>query len=97
MISSVVFHELADQELIEATQYYEAESSGLGGTFLKEIEHAIKEIQSNPKSSPVVLKVVRRKLLRRFPYSIMYSIVNNTVNILAIANQKRRPFYWRSR
>ncbi|MEA4883585.1 MAG: addiction module protein [Clostridia bacterium] len=33
-------------------------------------------------------------LLRRFPYSIMYSLLPNTIRILAIANQKRRPLYW---
>jgi hypothetical protein len=88
----VSFHPLAEQELNEAASYYEAGSPGLGATFLNEVEHAINQILEHPKAALLVNRVVRRKLVRRFPYSVMYS-----VQTLAIANQKRRPFYWRGR
>jgi plasmid stabilization system protein ParE len=94
MISSVSFHELADLELNEAAQYYESEVTGLGVAFLAEVERSIKQIQDHPEAAPAILRFIRRKLLRRFPYSIMYSVVDDSVRILAIANQKRRPFYW---
>ena len=97
MITFVSFHELADIELNETAQYYESESDGLGVAFLDEVERSIEHIQNYPKAAPVILKCVRRKLLRRFPYSIMYSVDNDTVNVLAIASQKRRPFYWHGR
>ena len=97
MISSVSFHELAEVELNEAAQYYESEVTGLGVAFLAEVERSIKQMRDHPEAAPFILKFVRRKLLRRFPYSIMYSVIDNTVRILAIANQKRRPFYWRGR
>lgn len=97
MITSVSFHELADVELNEAAQYYESEVTGLGVALLAEVERSIKQIRDHPGAAPFILKFVRRKLLRRFPYSIMYSVVDDTVRVLAIANQKRRPFYWRRR
>jgi len=97
MITSVSFHELADVELNDAAQYYESEVTGLGVALLAEVERSIKQIRDHPEAAPFMLKVVRRKLLRRFPYSIMYSVVDDTVRVLAIANQKRRPFYWRCR
>jgi plasmid stabilization system protein ParE len=65
--------------------------------FLSELERVTRQIENNPESAPRILKAVRRKLLRGFPYSVMYSIVDDSVRILAIANQKRRPFYWRGR
>lgn len=40
---------------------------------------------------------VRRRLLRRFPYSILYTVDRDEVVILALAHQKRRPAYWHSR
>ena len=97
MISSISFHEIADIELNEAAKYYESKVNGLGFAFLSEVERVLGNIQNNPESAPRILKAVRRKLLRGFPYSIMYSIVDDSIRILAIANQKRRPFYWRDR
>ena len=73
MISSVSFHELAEVELNEASHYYESEVAGLGVAFLAEVERAIKQMRDHPEAVPFILKFVRRKLLRRFPYSVMYS------------------------
>ncbi|MDP1677095.1 MAG: type II toxin-antitoxin system RelE/ParE family toxin [Bacteroidota bacterium] len=97
MIEVTSFHELAELELNEAVEYYESQVKGLGIAFLIEVERSTNLIQQNPEASPRILKVIRRKILRRFPYSILYSIVDHSIRILAIANQKRRPFYWRGR
>jgi plasmid stabilization system protein ParE len=97
MTRRISFHPLAEQELNEATSYYNAASPGLGTAFLDEVEHAVKQILEHPEAAPLVNRVVRRKLVRRFPYSVMYSVQTDTIRILAIANQKRRPFYWRGR
>ena len=97
MITSVSIHEVADIELKEAARYYESKVDGLGFAFLDEVERVVNLIRDNPESAPRIYKVVRRKILRGFPYSIMYSIVDDSIRILAIANQKRRPFYWQDR
>ena len=97
MIPSVSIHEVADIELKEAARYYESKVDGLGFAFLDEVERVVNLIRKNPESAPRIFKVVRRKILRGFPYSVMYSIVDDSIRILAVANQKRRPFYWRDR
>jgi plasmid stabilization system protein ParE len=94
MTVSVSIHELAALELADAVNYYESRISGLGRSFLDEIERAVKEITDQPEAAPVIYKFVRRKLLRRFPYSLMYSLTGDTIRILCVANQKRRPSYW---
>jgi len=94
---AVSFHELAESELNEAADYYESHVTGLGLAFITEVERSINLIRQNPASFPPILKVVRCKTLRRFPYSLIYSFVDDSIRILAIANQKRRPLYWRSR
>jgi plasmid stabilization system protein ParE len=93
----VMFHELAEVELNEATQYYASEVASLGLAFLAEVERSIEQIRDHPEAAPIIHKIVRRRLLRRFPYSILYTIGDDAVHILAIANQKRRPFYWHRR
>ena len=91
------FHPMAEQELNEAAAYYEAESDGLGSAFIKEVEDAVDHVLDYPESAPLVNRLVRKKLVRRFPYNVMYSVTPKGIRILAIANQKRRPFYWRGR
>ena len=88
---------MAEAELHEAARYYQSEVSGLGEAFIAEVEYAVRQIREYPEAAPLILKVVRRKLIRRFPYSIMYSFNADSVRILAIANQNRRPFYWSGR
>ena len=74
MTRRISFHEVAEQELYEAASYYNAQSQGLGSSFLDEVEHGINQIREYPEAAPLVNRLVRRKLVRRFPYSIMYSV-----------------------
>ena len=91
---TVSFHELAERELNDAAQYYESESAGLGAAFLTEIERSCGLIVAHPQSAPMVTDSIRRKLVRRFPYALLYSMQRETIRILAVMNLKRRPGYW---
>lgn len=97
MTPPVEFHNLAELELNEAAAFYESEVAGLGLAFLDEVERSINQIRAHPEAAPRILQVVRRRILRRFPYSILFSFVGGKIRILAIASQKRRPLYWRNR
>ena len=97
MVKPASFHPLAEMEMNEAAEYYETREKGLGEAFIDEIERVLNLVQRNPESARVILKSIRRKILWRFPYSLLCSIDSDSIRILAIANQKRRPFYWRGR
>ena len=97
MTRRVSFHSSAELELNEAAAYYRAESPFLAQAFLDDIDHALDFVRKYPESAPLLKQSVHRKLLRRFPYNILYSLAPGEIRILAIANQKRRPFYWRGR
>lgn len=97
MIKSASFHPMAEIEMNEAAEYYETREIGLGTAFIDEVERAIKSIRRHPESSQIIIKSIRRKIFWRFLYSIMYSSLAGAIYILAVANQKRRPFYWRNR
>jgi plasmid stabilization system protein ParE len=70
----ISFNPLAERELNEAAQYYEVESPDLGAAFLTEVERAYTLLTEYPESGPVVRGAVRRRVLPRFPYALLYSI-----------------------
>jgi plasmid stabilization system protein ParE len=90
----VSFHQLAERELNDAALYYERKSPGLGVSFLDDIERYIEAIVKHPNAGTKVRGQVRRRILRRFPYGILYSVEADGIRILAIMNLKRRPTYW---
>jgi hypothetical protein len=40
---------------------------------------------------------VRRFLVRRFPFGVLYQVADDEVFIVAVAHLRRRPSYWRGR
>jgi plasmid stabilization system protein ParE len=90
----VSFHELASFELNEAAEYYDSESTGLGQAFITEVERCTEEIVRHPEAGFVVRGSIRRRLIRRFPYALLYRVKPTEIRILAVMNLKRRPAYW---
>jgi plasmid stabilization system protein ParE len=88
------FHRLAERELNEAAQYYELESRGLGTSFLKEVGRCFQSIADHPEAGMILRGSVRRRLLRRFPYALLYTIKPDAIRVVAVMNLKRRPTYW---
>ena len=93
-MSRVSFHPLAERELNDAASYYDLESPGLGRAFLDAVQEACASILDHPESGAVVARAVRRRLIRRFPYALLYSRGADGIRILAVMSLKRRPMYW---
>jgi plasmid stabilization system protein ParE len=92
----VSFLKVAQNELDSAYNYYEAEQSGLGDRFQREVAKSISRIVNQPKLYQPVGKYSRRCLVHTFPYSVIYQIRSkeDLVLIVAIANLHRKPDYW---
>ena len=88
------FHRLAEYELNEAAQYYDREDPGLGTAFLQEVDRCLQSIQAAPEAGAILRGTVRRRLLRRFPYALLYKIKPSGIRIVAVMNLRRRPTYW---
>lgn len=94
-MTTVVFHPLAEQELVAAATYYEEQEQGLGLEYLTEVEGAINLLIRYPAAGVTVRSFIRRLILPRFPYSLLYRIVDdNLIRVLAVAHHKRKPQYW---
>lgn len=94
---SYVFHPEAEAELDQAIDWYEAMEPGLGLDFAMEIRDAIGRAVSFPKAWPSIAPDVRRCLVKRFPYGVLYAEEPDRVFVLAIMHLHRRPDYWKNR
>jgi len=93
----VLFEPAASRELNEAADFYDLEQPGLGAAFLDAVEAALFAVVHNPCAFPVLLGETRKRVVRRFPYSILYWFDGKTVHVLAVAHHRQRPGYWRER
>ena len=94
---TIYFHPDAESEMDEAAEFLDRESPGLGVAFLSAVQRAVDQIRSSPESAQLIQGRVRRELVVKFPYSVVYSVRGTQIRLLAVAHQKRRPYYWRSR
>ncbi len=97
MSRSFTFHPAAQTELREGVVFYETEARGLGADFAAEVRAAIEQILEYPDAGSPVDAGVRRRLLRRFPYAIVYLCDVDPISIVAVMHQRRKPGYWLSR
>jgi plasmid stabilization system protein ParE len=87
----------AEEEMIETALFYEAASDGLGNDFLTDVQFGIDSLCKHPHLGHEVGSGLRRALLHRFPFSLVYSVESDAILIVAVAHQGRRPGYWKKR
>jgi len=97
MRNSYEFLQAAQMELDDAFTWYETQQKNLGRQFIQEFDAAVKRLSTFPQAYPEIEKGVRRCLVKRFPYGILYGINNDTIVIIAVAHLHREPNYWISR
>jgi len=91
------FHPDAKAEFFAAINYYENVEAGLGFDFSVETFSAVQNIVDYPTAWPILEGDVRRCLINRFPYGVLYSIEQDEVYILAVMHLHRDPDYWKGR
>ncbi len=87
----------AEAEIQEAYQWYEMQRRGLGDEFLVAVRQALASVERSPRLYPVIRGKVRRALLSRFPYSILYLAEPESTVVIACFHGKRDPRHWHSR
>jgi len=91
------FHSEAEDEFNRAIDYYEDIEPGLGYDFALEVYGTIQRSIEYPEAWPQLRAGMRRALVRRFPYGIIYAGGINGLQILAVMNLHRDPDYWKNR
>lgn len=91
------FLQPAQDELDEAIVYYDAEVPGLGHAFLLETLATLQHIRQYPEGWHQLSPNTRRCRLRRFPYGIVYAVLDDEIIVIAVAHLHRKPDYWHKR
>lgn len=84
----------AQDEFHAAMAFHEQQVSGLGARLADEVRSALRRMSEWPLAFPVERGEIRRALLGRFPYKILYSIERDHLYVIAMAHQHRKPDYW---
>jgi len=93
----IALHESADEEFKAAITFYESQQRGLGDAFFQRVSEGFELILAHPLAGQILSDAFRRRLIRQFPYSIVYRVESDKVFVLAVAHWSRRPDYWRAR
>jgi len=94
MIYKLQLLSCAEDDISTTVLWYENQMNGLGHRFILSIDAAIQSIQRNPLLYPKVYKNFHRALIQRFPYGIYYFIKQDTIFVIAVFHEKRKPTHW---
>jgi len=94
---SVVFHPETAREIQGAFDWYQKRDESSARAFALEIDIAVERIAASPTRWPKLAEGIRRYLLKRFPFSMIYRIKGDEIQIIAVAHARRRPGYWGAR
>lgn len=101
-MKSITLEPEAAEEFAAAVAFYEGRVEGLGDDFVEAVDTQLARIRGAPRQfqlSPGAPRSlgVRRVLLSRFPFFVVYLELDTEIRVLAFAHQSRRPGYWRAR
>ena len=91
---NVRFLTLAQREVDDTVAWYDGQAAGLGQEFLDELDRAVRRATAFPMSCPEIEPGVRRCLLARFPYGLIYGLDGEMLVVVAVAHLHREPRYW---
>ena len=87
----------AQAELDEAYSWYAEQAVGLGFEFLDAFDQSVRLVASCPEMFEQVDGDIRRCLINRFPYGIIYGLDGDGIIVVAVAHVRRVPRYWSDR
>ena len=95
---TLVFHPLAEREFIAAARFYETRARALGADFIRQVERTLGEIVTHPNAGSLFAgSTIRRRLIQRFPFGLVYEIESANISVIAVMHLRRQPGYWKRR
>ena len=95
-MKSCWFHPEALAEADEAAAFYKEQQPNLEVRFLEALNDTISRIRRNPLIYRRI-EGVRKCRILRFPYSVIYRVSNDRIEVIAVMHLRQRPDYWKSR
>ena len=90
---------LAQEDIYEATRWYESKQNGLGRRFTAEVRKKVRHIRQHPLSYAIRYDNVRTAVVEVFPFMIHYTVdeEQQTILIAAVLHTSRDPEIWTNR
>jgi len=97
MMDRVRFFDEAAEEVEQQRAWYRERSEIAEASFLHELDHAITVVTEAPQRWPQYIGGTRRYVFRKFPFSLVYFVEDETVVIAAVEAELKEPGYWTDR
>ena len=94
---NVVIRPAAAADIEDAYGWYSEKQSALSLEFLAAVGEALLRVSEYPDGFPRVHRDARRILLKRFPNGIFYTVMDETIVVVACMHASRDPLKWESR
>jgi plasmid stabilization system protein ParE len=94
---SVLFTVEARIDSLDAYNWYLQNSPELGKSFQECLDAKLKSLKLNPLTGSYIYKNLRSSKIGKFPFSIIYKVSGNQIQIIAIFHNSRNPREWRKR
>lgn len=93
----VRYHPLFDCDVREAAGWYDQRSAGLGDAFVEAVRQCTADVVADPQrfaKSPIGCRYIR---LPRFPYVLLFDLVDDELLMLGVLHTARSMEKWRER
>lgn len=97
MTREVILHIEAEVEVLQALEWYAERSAIAARAFVQELTHVIRLAVRSPETWPKSFGNTRHIVFPRFPFDLVFRLKGQIIEIVAVAHQRRRPWYWTSR
>jgi plasmid stabilization system protein ParE len=87
----------AHKDFDESFDWYAARSAGTALRFTDAVNVALDEVSRDPERFAKIDERHRERLVKRFPFRVIYRIVESRIIVVAVAHAKRNPDYWTAR
>ncbi len=97
MTANVILLEAAEADLKSAANRYGTYRASLGTDFFRCVEETLDRITHHPLSYSRISGEYRKALVHRFPFGVIYRMVNGDAFVVAIQHSSRHPDAWQGR
>jgi len=91
------FRPEARLDILAAKEWYEDRARGMGHEFVRAVDAAASGITRFPLAFPRVHGDIRKAVLRRFPYSLLFLVEEEDIVVLGCFHHRQDPHTWTDR
>lgn len=97
MTRPVVLADAAEADILGTSNWYDRQVQGLGNSFIAQVDAVIEQLAHYPELYQVVFAPIRRAVLHRLPFGVIYHVRPAAVLVLGVLPSRADPELLRQR